>query len=91
MKSSAAILRITALGAILAVPAGLAAADVSQGSYSGKTAAEIRQQLEAQGYQVRKIDADDGYLEAHAVLNDRRYEIKVDPQTGKVIRIELDD
>ena len=90
MKNYTGVLTV-ALGAALALPAGLAAADMSQGSYTGKSATEIRQKLEAEGYQVREIEADDGYLEAHASLKGQRYEIKIDPQTGKVFRIERDD
>lgn len=91
MKTSARILCAAAAGALLALPTGLAAADITHGSYSGKTAKEVRQNLESQGYQVRKIEADNGYLEAYAVLSGKRYEIKVDPMTGKVMQIELDD
>lgn len=91
MKSYAKIIFAAAAGALLAVPAGVAIAEISQGSYSGKTAQEIRQHLESQGYQVGKIESDDGYLEAYAVLSGKRYEIKVNPSTGKVIRIELED
>ena len=82
---------IIALGGLLALPAGLAAAVVSQGTYAGKIAAEIRQQLQSQGYQVGKVETDDDYLEVYATYEGKRYEIKIDPQTGKVIRIEHED
>ncbi|MDH3581095.1 MAG: PepSY domain-containing protein [Hyphomicrobiales bacterium] len=90
MNNHTGILGI-AVGAVLALSAGLAAAEVSHGTYTGKSTSEVRQQLEGQGYHVQKIETDDGYLEAYAVLNGKRYEIKVDPRTGKVIRIERED
>ena len=69
--------------------AGLAA--VSEGGYAGKTEDEITQSLEAQGYTVRKIETEDGYLEAYALRDGQRYEFYVDPETGKVAKVKRDD
>lgn len=85
------LLGAAALGTLIALPAGLVYADVSQGTYTGKSADEIRKQLEGQGYQVQKVETDDDYLEAYAMLKGQLFEIKVDPATGKVIEIERED
>ena len=79
----AAALTLTAAAAAFAV--------VSEGDYAGKTEDEITKSLEAQGYTVRKLETEDGYLEAYALIDGQRYEIYVDPQTGKVAKVKLDD
>ena len=79
------------LAAALTLSAGAALAAVSEGDYAGKTADEITKSLEAQGYKVRKIETEDGYLEAYAMRDGQRFEIYVDPETGKVVEIEEDD
>ena len=85
------ILGLTLAGAI-SLAAGLAlAAAVTEGSYAGKDGAEITKSLQAQGYQVRKVEIEDGYLEAYAMLEGHRYEIYVDRKSGKVVKIEQDD
>ncbi len=80
-----------AIVASLAMPASQALAAVSAGSYAGKTKAEIAKSLEQQGYTIRKVKTEDGYLEAYALLNGVRFEIYVDPTTGKVVKIKQDD
>ena len=80
-----------ALAAALSFPADPVAAAAAQGSYAGKTGDEITKSLEDQGYEVRKIETEDGYLEAYALLNGARFEIYVDPETGKIVKIEQDD
>ena len=79
------------LAAALTLSAAAALAAVSEGDYAGKTEDEITKSLEAQGYKVRKIETEDGYLEAYALLDGQRFEIYVDPETGKVAKIKLDD
>lgn len=79
------------LAATLALAAAAALAAVSKGDYAGKTQDEITKGLEAQGYTVRKVETEDGYFEAYALLDGERYEIYVDTQTGKVVKVEVDD
>ena len=79
------------LAAVLTVSAATALAAVSEGDYAGKTEDEITKSLEAQGYTVRKIETEDGYLEAYALRDGQRYEIYVDPETGKVAKVKRDD
>lgn len=75
----------------LALFAGTATAAVVNGDYVGKSKAEIAQSLEQQGYEVRKVETEDGNLEAYAVLDRKRFEIYVDPQSGNVVKIEQDN
>ncbi|MDP6952112.1 MAG: PepSY domain-containing protein [Alphaproteobacteria bacterium] len=75
----------------IALYAGAAAATVMSGDYVGKTKAEIAANLEQHGYEVRKVEDEDGELEAYAILDRQRFEIYVDPQTGNVVKIERDD
>ncbi len=88
MINSAYLSRLLASMAVavaLALPAGSALAAASQGDYVGTTAAEITESLEQQGYEVREIE-----LEAKVVLDGKPYEIKLDPRTGKIVKIEED-
>jgi hypothetical protein len=61
------------------------------GDRVGTTDAEIRASLTAQGYEVRKIERDDGVMEAYALRDGKRYEIYVDPNSGEVLRVKEDD
>ncbi|MDG9882475.1 MULTISPECIES: PepSY domain-containing protein [Pseudomonas] len=48
--------------------------------------------LKAAGYtQITKIEADDGYWEGEGVKADgMKYEFKVDPHSGKIVKDEMD-
>ncbi|MCZ4281412.1 PepSY domain-containing protein [Kiloniella laminariae] len=70
---------------------GVAFASNLDGQYAGKSEAEITQQLESMGYEIRSIENEDDYLEAYALKDGVRYEVYIDPQTGKVIKIKEDD
>ena len=84
---------IAALAA-LALPLGLAQAseteDALVGTDAGKTPEEITASLTEQGFEVRKIETEDGTLEAYARKDGERYEIYVDRATGKVTKVEED-
>lgn len=84
-------LAAAAIVAAIALPASLALAAVAAGDYAGKTEAEIAESLKQQGYEVRKVESEDGYLEAYALQEGARYEIYIDPASGKVVQIKQDD
>ncbi|MCR9072899.1 MAG: PepSY domain-containing protein [Alphaproteobacteria bacterium] len=87
---AAPALATLALAAILlATP--VSAADLTLGTVLGTTAEEITTALAADGYTVRKYEREHGYIEVKADRDGRRYEIKVDSNTGAVTAIELDD
>ena len=81
----------TALAAVLAFPLALSAASEMVGMQAGKTTEEITATLAAQGYEVRKVEAEDGELEAYVVKNGKRLEIYVDPASGAVTKVKEDD
>ena len=54
--------------------------------YLGKNREEITLTLKGKGYEVRKVESEDGYLEAYARKNGERYEIYVDPKTARSLK-----
>jgi len=55
------------------------------------SSAKVSQTLAKMGYQVRQIEADDGHWEGEAAKNGRNYDFHVDPRTGRVTKMELDN
>lgn len=93
MKKLAAVSSLIAsatLAVSMALPVNFASAAAEKGGYAGKTEDEITKSLQDQGYEVRKIEVEDGYLEAYALLNGERFEIYVNPKTGEIVKIEKD-
>ena len=81
----------TAIATALGAPLGFAAASELIGIQAGKTAEEVKTSLTTQGYEVRKVETEDGELEAYALKDGKRFEIYVDPTTGAVSRIKSED
>ena len=54
------------------------------------TQAAIRTLLEAQGYEVRQIETEDGMFEAYALKDGERYEIYINADM-QIVRTERDD
>lgn len=91
-------LLISSTVAALALSAGLALAsdddnakrlgiDVPRAEWL--SAAQITEKLAAQGYEVRKIEAEDGVYEVKAIdKNGARLEAYVHPATGEIVRQE---
>ena len=52
---------------------------------------KIRSNLSAQGYKIVKYEREHGKIEVYAIKDGRRWELKIDPRTGKVLRIESED
>ncbi|WP_419903300.1 PepSY domain-containing protein [Kiloniella sp.] len=71
--------------------AGVAFASNLDGTYAGKSETEITSLLQEQGYEVRDIEVEDDLLEAYAMKDGVRFEIYVDPNTGKIVKVEEDD
>jgi hypothetical protein len=46
--------------------------------------------LEKRGYQVTKIEADDGHWEGEAILKGAKYDFHVDPRSGRILKMERD-
>jgi hypothetical protein len=55
-----------------------------------ETQAAIRTMLEAEGYEVRQIQREDGMYEAYALKDGERYEIYINAEM-QIVRTERDD
>ena len=81
--------RIIALA--LAITAGsMAQASDDYMKIDPAKAEQIRTQLGAQGYDVRKIEMEDGMYEAYALKDGSRYEIYLS-QDLSIMKTEIDD
>ncbi|SFM60363.1 PepSY domain-containing protein [Shimia aestuarii] len=81
-------LRVAALVTLL--PVAVWASDYAKPGLTQETEAQIRTTLSAQGYDVRKIDDEDGLFEAYAMKDGKRHEIYLDADMN-IVKIELDD
>lgn len=53
--------------------------------------AELAEKLAAQGYELRRVKNEGYELEAYALRDGRMYELKLDPATGDILRVEAED
>ena len=81
---------LAALSLAAAMVPGLALA-LEVGTPLGTTQDGVRATLSADGYDVRKIENEDGQIEAYAVKDGQGIEIYVDAGTGAVTRIKGDN
>ena len=58
---------------------------------AGADADHIRATLEAQGYEIVKFEREPGEIEVYALRDGRRWELKIDPGSGRVLRAEEED
>ena len=87
-----ALIAATAIATAIALPANFAAASSElDGAMLGKTESEITASLTAKGYEVRKIEDEDGKLEAYALKDGKKFEVYVDVATGKVVKVKFED
>jgi hypothetical protein len=80
--------RIIALA--LAIAAGSMAHASDDKAVDATKANAIKAQLTEQGYEVRKVEMEDGMYEAYAMKDGERYEIYLDADL-KVVKTEKDD
>lgn len=57
----------------------------------GRTDAEIRQKLEAEGYTIQRMERERNEIEVKAMRGGQRWELKIDPETGKVLKREREN
>jgi hypothetical protein len=75
MKNIARILSVAVLGtAILSTPAAYASGDAVDPALQARLTA----QLKAEGYDVRKIQMEDGMIEAYAIKGNEKFELYFD-------------
>lgn len=67
------------------------ATGVEIGSTLGTTEEAVRVALTEMGWDVRKLDTEDGMIEAYAVMGAEMAEIYVDPASGEIVKISAND
>ncbi|EPX78499.1 PepSY domain-containing protein [Salipiger mucosus] len=77
---------------LLALTLTFGAAGIAQASPDIDSARqdEIRTRLAEQGYEVRKIDAEDGMIEVYALKDGQRFELYLDDQL-EIVRTKTED
>lgn len=80
--------RILALALALALPVSAFAS--SDAALTTERVTEITNKLNAEGYEVRKIDMEDGMIEAYVLKNGQRYELYLDAALN-VVSTKIDD
>ena len=84
-------LTVALAGLVVGATTALAASELpGLEGYIGKTTQEISAALTEKGFEVRKVEREDGYLEAYALKEGGRYEIYVDPKTGNFVKASRD-
>lgn len=53
----------------------------------GTTQETVQAKLVEMGYEVRKVEMEDGQIEVYAVKGDQMLEAYISPETGKITRI----
>ena len=64
---------------------------VKPGVMLGVEDAAVTQALTEKGFEVRKIEREDGEFEVYALRDGTRYEIYIDPETGEILKVKEDD
>ncbi len=82
--------RIIAPLTALALALGASAATASGGAVPADIKDKITEQLTQDGYEVRKIEMEDGAYEAYALKDGKRYEIYFNADL-EITRTEQDD
>lgn len=70
--------RLTATALATLISLGLAVPAFASDAPDAATQAKITEQLTAEGYEVRKIDSEDGMIEVYAVKDGKMYELYLD-------------
>jgi hypothetical protein len=70
--------KLTATALATLIGLGLAVPAFASDAPDAATQAKITEQLTAEGYQVRKIDSEDGMIEVYAIKDGKMYELYLD-------------
>lgn len=76
---------ILASALLFAAPAF--AEGLTMGMALGTTPDAVKAALTDMGWDVRKLDMEDGMIEAYAVMGNQMAEIYVNPTTGEVVKV----
>lgn len=83
------ILALALTGALISPLA--AQAEVSVGDILGTSETAIITALEAQGYTIEEIEAEDGEIEVDVMLNGQEMEIEIAADTGAITEVDIED
>ena len=83
-------LAIIALAGTLSVTAFSAVASNYTGTISDVDRARIEQAVTAQGYEMKRMEMEDGEIEVYATKDSVRYELYLDREFN-IIKVEQDD
>ena len=85
--------KLTLVAALAALPLMVHAEDatITIDTQLGMSQEDVQTTLTGMGYEVRKMDMEDGMIEAYAVKGDEMLEVYVSPETGKVTKIGEED
>jgi hypothetical protein len=83
-------------GSVISLKSGaMASANSSDDTHRTNTAqgvpADLAEKLAAQGYELRRVKNEGYELEAYALRDGRMWELKLDPATGTILRVEAED
>lgn len=67
------------------------AAEIAPGMVLGTSASAVEMALKAQGYSLREFESESGRIEVKATRDGQIWEMYVDPASGQVTKLELDD
>jgi hypothetical protein len=77
-----------AIAALLLAAAPAFAATLEVGQDMGRTAEAVTAALKSDGYEVRKVETEDGKIEVYMVKEGKMSEIYVSAETGKITKVE---
>ncbi|MGI9394908.1 MAG: PepSY domain-containing protein [Boseongicola sp.] len=83
--------RMISTGILVGLIPAAAFANFAVGDTIGTDLDEIRAKFEAQGYTVTEIEVEDDEIEVEYVLDGQEYEVTLNPDTGEVLEVELED
>ena len=75
------------LASALLFAAPVMAENLTMGMELGTTPDAVKTALADMGWEVRKLDMEDGMIEAYAVMGNQMAEIYVNPTTGEVVKV----
>ncbi|MBF9036086.1 PepSY domain-containing protein [Rhodobacterales bacterium HKCCE2091] len=82
------MIRASLLAIALALPAAAFATDGV--TLTPELEAQVRTLLTEQGYEVRRLDTEDGMIEAYALRDGERYEVYLDAEL-QIVRTSRED
>lgn len=80
--------KLIALG-VLTFASPVFAGELTTNTVLGSDMTTIHAKLTDMGYEVRKSEMEDGYIEVYVVKDTSKIELYVNPETGKVIKLKM--